>query len=161
MKIKITNKKDIMFLKYCKECEKIAKDNYRDNGGTLNYLGLTKHSENLFLAIEDNKIVGYLSIVMTESEPSEPYVYQMAVDVSYRKRGICSSLLTAAKEKYADFECMYAHARGYNLSSHKTLLKNGFEVVEIPYSDNPEANNLYMCPLSLKLEQVNPNKNKL
>ncbi len=158
MEIKITNKCDLKFVKYCKECEEIAEANYRSNGGTLNYLGLTKHSQNLFLAIEDGKVVGYLSIVMAESEP---YVYQMAVDENYRKRGICSSLLTAAKEKYADFKCMYAHARGYNLSSHKTLLKNGFEVVGIPYSDNPQANNLYMCPLSLKLEQVNPHENKL
>lgn len=151
MEIKITNKNDPMFYEYCDECERIAKVNLIENGGSLSMLGVYRGSTDLFLAIEDGKVIGYVSIWLGYRVSGQPYVGQMAVDEAYRNRGVCSALLTAAKEKYAGYDYMYADARGWNIKSHNTLSKNGFQVIQHPYST--EHNNLYECPLKLELEQ--------
>ena len=123
----------------------ICKENLAQNGGILNYNGLTYNSDFLIVAFDKKKPVGYNSVIITNTNF---YIYQIAVKNEYKQRGIGTSMMKAAIKIATDAnQNVTANVRDYNIASQRMVEKLGFEKV----SDN-NGNYLYL------LEQKELNK---
>ena len=113
------------FYKTCNYIEQnITFENLRENGGTLNYSGLTYNSNILLIALENDAPVGYNSVI---ASPDSYYIYQIAVKKSFQRKGIGTKMMEKAIEM-ADSKNLFvtAHVRDYNIASQRMFLKLGF-----------------------------------
>ena len=119
------DRNDPHFYMTCMQLEaEIVKENLAGNGGTLNYSHLTINSEDLFLAMVGDKVVGFASMVYYDDSY---YVYQIAVKKEFQQQGIGMQLMEAviahAKEIGKD---VTANVRDYNENSKKMFMRLGF-----------------------------------
>ncbi len=78
--------------------------NHRPSAGYLQQL-LERHSFVALAALGEGKVVGGLAayeLVKFEQERSEFYLYDLAVDAAYRRRGIATALIDALKTIASD-----------------------------------------------------------
>ena len=115
--------------------DKINKENLYENGGTLNYSGLTFHSDVLFIAAIDKIPIGYVSIV---TNGDSYYVFQIAIKKEYQQKGIGTALMNQVIDM-ADSDGMEvtANVMDYNTNSKKMFTSLGFE--KIGYSSKGDG----------------------
>ena len=110
----------------CNECEEnIVKPNLRRNNGTLNFDGLVYGSDILLICKDNDKIVGYNSVVIKRNAL---YINQIAVIPSYKRQGIGKSMMECVidiADKVGLPLC--AHVRSYNEASLAMVRSLGFE----------------------------------
>ena len=104
--------------------ENITNENLVVNGGTLNYHGLTYHSEVLILISLNDEIIGYNSLVVYDDTL---YVYQIAVKKEYQQKGIGSLLMGKAIEIASSRNMdVTANVMEYNTNSKNMFFRLGF-----------------------------------
>ena len=110
----------------CGECEEnIVKPNLRINNGTLNFNGLLYGSDILLICKDNDKIVGYNSVVIKKNSL---YINQIAVLPNYKKQGIGKKMMECVidiSNKVGLPLC--AHVRSYNEASLAMVKSLGFE----------------------------------
>jgi len=129
---------DPNFNNVCKILEQnIVLENLSKNGGTLNYTGLTYHSDILILATLGSEIVGFNSIVYTNNNGL--YIYQIAVKKAHQQQGVGMLMMNKAMEIAQENNMtVSANVMDYNTNSKKMFERLGFS--KLGYS---EENNGY------------------
>lgn len=119
------------FKKICDYIEKeIVEPNLSKNGGTLNYQKLTYKSDLLILCIDQNKIVGFNSIIFFPKDTL--YIYQIGVLNKYKNKGIGTNLMKQAVDIAIENDLyVSAHVMDYNTYSKKLMEKIGLKKLSV------------------------------
>lgn len=138
--IKILEKKQ--FDEYKNEIEKIHNENAYPNNGYLMDKDYITNAERIFVALLNNKVVGYASINTLNYEPDEGddiwiniekeniLIKQIAISKKFQGLKIGTCLLNKVKEyaKSKDIRNIYLYALGDNKKAHKFYKRNGFKL---------------------------------
>lgn len=96
---------------------------------------LLAYNKGLYFIAEDNKkIIG--SIFASQDGGYHGYMYKLAVDSKYRRRGIATKLLKIAINKLRDrlkVDWLFAHIKKKNLSSLRLFKSLGFKIRHTHY----------------------------
>jgi ribosomal protein S18 acetylase RimI-like enzyme len=116
------------FKKVCDYLEStIVKENLSINGGTLNHHSLTYNSDVLLVAVVENIIIGYASLVKIQNTC---YVYQIALKKEFQQKGIGTGLIKRAIDIAEDNGLdLTANVMDYNTNSKKMFTRLGFEKI--------------------------------
>lgn len=145
--IRIAKKNDLVKVNdLFKEMLFAVTGNPNQEGYTDNYLNkfVIGSGDIIFLAIEENEIVGFISIELHRDNPPFIYLDDFCVTANYRHKGIGTSLLKEAIEytKENNINKIYLHVEKDNQKAF-TFYKNlGFLIAE-------ETNNRLKLCLSL------------
>lgn len=138
--IKILEKEQ--FDEYKNEIEKIHNENAYPNNGYLMDKDYITNAERIFVALLNNKVVGYASINTLNYEPDEGddiwiniekeniLIKQIAISKKFQGLKIGTCLLNKVKEyaKSKDIRNIYLYALGDNKKAHKFYKRNGFKL---------------------------------
>ena len=113
----------------CNECEmNIVEPNLRTNNGTLNFNGLVYGSDILIVCGDNDKIVGYNSVVIKQNAF---YINQIGVIPSYKKLGIGKKMMECIIDIADKVNLpVCAHVRSYNDASLAMVKSLGFEKID-------------------------------
>lgn len=134
------NKQD--FNKYKKEIEKIHNENAFPNNGFLLDEDYITNADLIFVAILDNKIIGYISISQLKYEPDDGddlwievrkdniLIKQLAISKQFQNLGIGTCLLKEVKNyaKNQKISNIYLYAMKENEKAHRFYEKNQFKL---------------------------------
>ena len=140
-KIKIKKLEKEHLDKYKGEIERIHKENVYPNNGYLMDEDYITNADFIFVAIYNNKIIGYASINTLVYEPDEGdniwivieknniQIKQIAISKEFQGLKIGTHLLRKVKEyaKSKDIKNIYLYALGDNIKAHKFYERNGFK----------------------------------
>ena len=123
--LKIINCKSENFGRLCKSLDNnIVKENLRENGGTLNYMGIVNNASYIILAALDNEIIGFNAVVEFYREL---YISQIAVKKKYQQKGVGLQMMRKAIEiAKTSGKAVTADVRDYNEFSKKMFATLGF-----------------------------------
>lgn len=140
-KIEIKKIEKEQFDKYKDEIEKIHSENVFPNNGYLMDEDYISNAEFIFVALLNNKVVGYASINTYDYEPDEGddiwieieknniQIKQIAISNEFQGLKIGTHLLNKTKEyaKSKGINNIYLYASGENKKAHKFYERNGFK----------------------------------
>ncbi len=130
------------FNEYKDEIEKIHNENVFPNNGYLMDEDYISNAEFIFVALLNNKVVGYASINTYDYEPDEGddiwitieknniQIKQIAISKEFQGLKIGTHLLNKVKEyaKSNGIKNIYLYALGDNKKAHKFYERNGFKL---------------------------------
>lgn len=141
-KIEIKKIEKEQFDEYKTEIERIHSENVFPNNGYLMDEDYITNAEFIFVALLNNKVVGYASINTYDYEPDEGddiwieieqnniQIKQIAISKEFQGLKIGTYLLNKVKEyaKSKDIKNIYLYASGDNKKAHKFYERNGFKL---------------------------------
>ena len=141
----VTDKRD---LKVVEECEKLALQNHRRNGGTLRCLGLVEsYADYLVYAVKDNKIVGFVAVTKDWMGKNDLYLMQSAIDNNYKGQRIAPTMYDYILKHSKGYDYVTAHIMNYNTNSQKSLNRN-YKFNEVDACDTEKF--YYITPDEIK-----------
>lgn len=140
-KIEIKKIEKEQFEEYKDEIEKIHSENVFPNNGYLMDEDYITNAEFIFVALLNNKVVGYASINTLVYEPDEGdnlwitieknniQIKQIAISKEFQGQKIGTHLLNKVKEyaKSKGINNIYLYTLGDNIKAHKFYERNGFK----------------------------------
>ena len=141
-KIEIKKIEKEQFEEYKDEIEKIHSENVFPNNGYLMDEDYITNAEFIFVAVSNDKVVGYASINTYDYEPDEGddiwieieqnniQIKQIAISKEFQGLKIGTHLLNKIKEyaKSKGIKNIYLYALGDNEKAHKFYKRNGFKL---------------------------------
>lgn len=140
--INIKRLKKEQFNEYKNEIEEIHNENVFPNNGYLIDEDYITDADSIFVALYNNKVIGYISINILVYEPDEGddiwieiekeniQIKQIAIKKEFQGLKIGTILLNKVKEyaKSKNINTIYLYAIKQNRKAHKFYEKNGFKL---------------------------------